>query len=96
MPQPKTATVIRQIGLSETLARRAEQQAAQLGLSTPEYIRYLIAQAGQHTTTPREKISEQAEKRYFKELIQFLKSEEKNPTPAFTSAEELIQYLDRI
>lgn len=69
MTQPKTATIIRQLGLSPTLARRADQQAARLGLSTPEYIRYLIAQDSRQTEIPREKISEQAEKRYFQELI---------------------------
>lgn len=96
MAQPRIATVIKQISLSQTLARRAEHQATHLGLSTAEYIRYLIAQDSQHPTAPREKISEQAEKRYFKELIQFLKSEEKNPRPSFTSVEELLKHLDPV
>ncbi len=42
MAQPKTATIIRQLGLSQTLAEKVDKRAAQLGLSTPEYIRYLL------------------------------------------------------
>jgi hypothetical protein len=96
MAPPKTATIIRQLGLSPTLARRADQQAARLGLSTPEYIRYLIAQDSRHTESHREQISEQAEQRYFQELLHFLKAEQQHPTPGFTSAAELIKHLDQV
>lgn len=93
MAQPKTATIIRQLGLSPILARRADQQAAQLGLSTPEYIRYLIAQDSRHSEIPREKISEQAEKELFADLIEFLKEEQQTPKRGARSAKELMELL---
>ena len=95
MAQPKIATVIRQLGLSPTLARRAEHQAAQLGLSMPEYIRHLIAQDSRLITPPTEKISEAAEKELFEDFVEFLKQEQHTPHPGARSAQELRQSLSQ-
>lgn len=96
MAQPKTATVIRQLGLSQTLAEKADKRAAQLGLSTPEYIRHLIVQDNEDRLGDRPHLSEQTEQRYFKDLIEFFQSEKDHPTPGATSAEELVKQLEQV
>ena len=90
MAQPKTATVIRQLGLSPTLAQKADQRAAQLGLPTPEYIRYLIVQDDQ---TPKKYISPEAEQKYLRDLVEFLAEEKKAPQRGAQSAKELMSQL---
>jgi hypothetical protein len=91
MAQPKTATVIRQLGLSPTLAEKADKRAVQLGLSTPEYIRYLIVQ---DEPTPKEYISLEAEQEYLRDIIEFLAAEKVSPKPGTTSAKELRRRLE--
>lgn len=94
MAQPKTATVIRQLGLSPTLAAMADQKAAKLGISTPEYIRHLIVQDNEDRMGDRLRLSEQTEQRYFKDIIEFFQAEKDHPTPGATSAEELVKQLE--
>lgn len=87
----KIATVIRQLGLSQTLAKKADKRAVELGLSTPEYIRYLIVRDDQ---TPKESISPEAEQDYLRDIVEFLASEKVSPSPAATSAQELRRQLE--
>jgi hypothetical protein len=93
MAQPKIATVIRQLGLSQTLAEKADQRAVQLGLSTPEYIRYLIVQ---DEPTPKEYISPEAEQEYLRDIIEFLAAEKVSPKPGARSAKELRRQLEGV
>jgi hypothetical protein len=90
-----TPTIVRQLSFSKTLADIADQRAKELGLSTPEYIRFLIAQDSRSVPPRREKISEEAEKELFADLIEFMKEEQKNPTRGARSAEELMKMLDQ-
>jgi hypothetical protein len=85
MAQPKTATVIRQLGLSPTLATIADQKAARLGISTPEYIRYLIVQDTENKRA-NVSLSSAAAQEFLRTLLHFLAAEKSLPTvPAKTA-----------
>jgi hypothetical protein len=92
MAQSKTTTLIRPVRLSQTLAEKADQRAAQLGLSIPEYIRSLIMQ---DTPASQQIISPEAEKKYLRDIVEFLEEEKKAPRSGARSAKELMRQLDQ-
>lgn len=43
-----------------------------------------------------DRLSDKAEQRYLQDLVDFLAQEKVTPQPGFTSAKELVDYLDRV
>ena len=100
MLRTKVPTVIKQLGLTQTLATVADRRAAQLGLSTPEYIRHLIVEDNNPvsiwTTKPQlQEVPQKVIDRWEREVKEYDELHKQNPQPSFNTAGELIQNLEQ-
>lgn len=92
MARPRTNTVAKTITLTKDLYEDAEKTANQLGVSFPEYVRYLIIDDKREYLRKIEILDEETEK----ELGEAMEDYKKGNYAVLTSEAEIDEYFDNL
>jgi len=101
MKQPKPADIQQEFTLSSSTWLQAKAQADQLGLTVSEYVSLLVDE-DKNPTRRRKKVltfpaplSQEAEKRYNREIAKFEAQEKTHPQKGAATVEEFMRRLEK-